>query len=625
MDRTISSFRMRFKVVSAAFAAAFAAESAPALDVFDDAAFKLDLRGDLNGNAFIDPGEVGNAYDFSAAQPMQGVYGSAGFLINAQPGYDQAQWGILPQQETAAVQNPYNPYYTDEKTVLDFPQSSKVEGGTTYWAQQGLTFQGGAVHGNDGVRTIYVRCRWDGNTSGPNMLVCNGFNAGGTAGQSLCLTGGGEIAMMTDNSQVNSGLYVTRGQWCDIFAETENRNVDGAVKAVTTFTLCKPSANGADYNPPVLEKSTLANSTAMSIPEGRSLTIGCYYHNAYWNGNAVYTAGANPRSFRGLVADVMIWKRALSDAEKIAVMAGQRGAKFVVGAANGSAEEFNDGSNAAVAAAEVFEPRAMPWHLMRGTLDAARPSLAIRVPLGGYEAGKPMILSVTPILSGTGASVPVAVSVNGVPAGSFDLARQRNFTIKDRFWTRGQDGCATIELARTTTAGTVLIDAISLSGSWQNTADDGGGNGMLDQKYAPAMAFAGDTSPTHFPASISVGNNTTNWTFGVYVPQGMGERYGWIFRTRATNRDNTSGLAESHAVLVNGAVAGTHSGTFEPGEYFEVPIPAGTLVDGMNFVQFVQTAPSRTDPGYSGGVWQSYDFWGMDLVPPPESFVMVVR
>ena len=51
------------------------AAAAAAAGVIDDAKFKLDLRGDPNNNAYIDAGEVGNAFDYSAASPDSVVYG----------------------------------------------------------------------------------------------------------------------------------------------------------------------------------------------------------------------------------------------------------------------------------------------------------------------------------------------------------------------------------------------------------------------------------------------------------------------------------------------------------------------------------------------------------------------
>lgn len=196
---------------------------------------------------------------------------------------------------------------------------------------------------------------------------------------------------------------------------------------------------------------------------------------------------------------------------------------------------------------------------------------------------------------------------------------------------RDGDGNVTVTLTRTETTGSVAIDAITLSGSWQITDDDGAPNGMLNEKYSPRFTFAGDDNPKHFTSSLSVGSNamSTNYTFGVWVPAGMSGTCGWKFRTKTTSRsDPIDGLDAQHTIYVNGKAVGTHDGWFAANEAFTLDIPAGTLHDGMNYVQWVQTLPTRADQqAVEGkpGIFQYYDFWAMDLVPPPRGTVIIVQ
>ena len=152
---------------------------------------------------------------------------------------------------------------------------------------------------------------------------------------------------------------------------------------------------------------------------------------------------------------------------------------------------------------------------------------------------------------------------------------------------------------------------------------------MLRETYAPSTAFAGDGDAQHFSNSISIGASHTNYTFGVWVPAGMGDQCGWKFRTKTTGSVSpANSLQEQHTVYVNGVAVGTHDGTFGTYESFSLDIPAGTLHDGMNYVQWVQTLPTRTDQqAVDGkpGIYQFYDFWAMTLVPPPSAFVLTVR
>ena len=587
-----------------------------ATSVLEDASFKLDLRG--GASTFTKPGDLGDALKFSSASPIVGYMGD-----QRGPQTYNANFGNLPAQETADVQNPYYPYTTNTQTVLHFYQDQKS---STASVRSSVVFPGAAPQGP--VQTFYLRFRWDGRTPASTYNPAYVFQSGNavngwqTTGVALyieekTISGATTNAVLgIRGAQMSSGfssLGITAGEWCDVFVTFE-QNADNTAYTVTG-TLCKPKPNGENFSPPSPISQKLSLARALSFDSG-NLTIGGYHDSL----NSATTS----RSFRGMIADFMVWDRALTDAEKIEVMAGQHGAKWRIGAINGSADEFNDADPAA-----VFEPQTMPWSRMRKTLDASNPTLAIKSPLGAFETGKPMVLHVDPILAGTGASVPVSVSVNGTDVGSFDLASTRNFLIAKRPWQRDENGNVTVALTRTETTGSVAIDAITLSGSWQSSSENGGTDGMVGQQYASSRAFAGDTNVKHFTMSMSVGASTTNYTFCVWVPAGMSEKSSWKFRTKTTGSvSEASSLAERHTVYVNGVAVGTHEGTFAANEYFSCVIPAGTLHDGMNYVQWVQTLPLRADQQAldpKPGIFQFYDFWGMDLIPPSTGTMVLVR
>lgn len=585
--------------------------------VLDDAFFKLDLRG--GASTFTQPGDLGNAFTFSSASPIVGFMGD-----QRGPRTYTSDYGNLPAQETAAVTNPYYPYTTNTQTVLHFYQDQKSD---TASVRSSIVIPGAAPHGP--VQTFYLRFRWDGkapaSTDNPSYVFQSGNSENGYAITGVAMyinqtsvtgnaTTNGCIGVKGSNAADSlTDLMIKAGEWNDVFV-TFSQNA-GNTAYTATGTLCKPAASGDNFSPPSLITESKSFSKALSFNTG-NLTIGGYHDSS---------GGANPtRAFRGLIADFMVWDRALTDEEKIEVMAGQHGAKWRVGAINGSADEFTDTDPAA-----VFEPQSMPWRQMRKTLDASHPTLTLKSPLATFETGKPMILHVDPIFTGTGASVPVSVAVNGETAGSFDLAQNRNFLIEKQKWQRDGSGNVTVALTRTETTGSVAIDALSLSGSWQITDDDGGSNGMLRETYAPSHSFASDNDVKHFTSSLSVGASHTNYTFGVWVPAGMGAECGWRFRTATTTRqNNTEGLAEEiHELHINGSTIASHVGSFTAYEKFSADIPAGVLHDGMNYVQWVQTSPAKPASGLGSGkgIYQFYDFWAMDLVPPPNAFVIIMR
>lgn len=588
--------------------------------VLDDTVFQLDLRG--GESTFTQPGDLGNVLDFSSASPLVGYMGD-----QRGPQTYTTSYLRMPAQEAADVPNPYYPYTTNSQTVLHFYQDQQSENKAE---NTGVVIPGAAPQG--AVQTFYLRLRWDGETQGgtrsPSYIFQSGNATNGWSAYGLALylkqdsvsedlaTTNAVFGFRAADSQADfANLVLEAGEWADVFF-TMRQNADNTGYTATA-SLCKPNPNtsAAQFYPPSMRTQSRTGAKPI-VFNSRNLMIGGYH-------NSDPAASLN-RSFRGLIADFRIWERALTDREKIEVMAGQHGATWTIGAKNGSADEFTDDDPAA-----VFEPLAMPWKRMRKTLTAANPTLTLKAPIAEHDAGKPMILHVDPILSGTAAEVPVAVAVNGVAAGTLDLAKQHGLVIERQYWTRDADGNVTVALTRAETSGTISIDAITLSGSWQITPANRATDGMLDQLYASGVAFAGDTAVKHFPCSISVGASHTNYTFCVWVPEGMGETCGWKFRTATTGNVNApTGLEEQHTLYVNGTAVGTHEGKFGTFESFTLDIPAGTLRDGMNTVQWVQTMPTHDDQQAldgKSGIFQFYDFWGMTLVPPASPFMLIVR
>ena len=148
--------------------------------VIDDAKFKLDLRDDTTNVGYIDAGEVGNAFDYSAVSPDSVIYGGGNGKSSitaaqyASSGY--ATYGTLPYVSSVSVVSPYDGS-TYSRPCLVLPQETKTEDGTTKWAENGIALPKSAVvPGDSGYVTIYARFKWDGNTSNPNLLVGNGWN-----------------------------------------------------------------------------------------------------------------------------------------------------------------------------------------------------------------------------------------------------------------------------------------------------------------------------------------------------------------------------------------------------------------------------------------------------------------
>ncbi len=593
--------------------------------VLDDAVFKLDLRG--GESTYTKPGDLGNAYDFSSASETKAI-GFMGDQRGAQT--YSADYGNLPAQETVDVTNPWYPMTTNTTTCLHFYQDAKEDAKKgPYSVRSSVVISNAASHA--ATQTFYLRFRWDGvapvnpNDSGSasdpvyilqNGNAANGYVAEGTGIGLWKSSNNFYIGVRVgQTSRTFSTFKITEGEWNDVFVTFTPSEGDGANYTVAGSFCATPSATSGGFSRSELLAGTVSSTVSGLSFNTRNLTLGGFYDS----GSGYYKLS---RSFRGLIADLMIWERALTDDEKIEVMAGRHGAKWTIGAANGSADEFNDGTDANVPVADVFEPETMPWRRMRKTLDAAHPSLSIKSPLATGETNMPMIVSVTPILSGV-ASAPVTVFVNGVAAATETLVpgRAQNIVIPAKRWQRDANGNVTVTLTRTTTAGTLSIDAISLSGSWYANALNASDGGKIVQ-----YAFAGDPTTKHFTRHFQLGSDTTNMTFAVWLPQGMGDRCGYKFATTVNQSSQNASLEENFALLVNGAVVATHAGSFAGNELFEADIPAGAFRDGMNLVEFRQTSPTGTEASAAGvAVWSTYKYYTMTLVPPPVGMVMVFR
>lgn len=574
----------------------------------EDAAFWMDLRG--GESTATQPGVVGSVFDFSSATSALGYMGGQGA---GKQTLDET-FGQWPAQVAESVVDPVSSV-ASERTVLRFYQTTNDEG--TKSANTGVVFPGLARTGR--TQTFYFRFRWDGAVPGassttlPAYFLHNGNAVQGWSayGVSVMLdkqtvfgdTTTIKVFVRVADSTADTGLTISAGEWNDLFV-TFAQN-DGNTASTVTATLQKPGA---------IWKTATKTVAKPTVFNGSNLTLGVYFDSRTYNGNT--------RSFRGAFADFAAWDRELTDGEKASVMARAQGAKWFVGAVNGRGDEFADDG-----AADVFEPESMPWRMMRKTLTAENPALTLKSPLTAAEEKMAKLLSIRPILrGGAESSCPVAVSVNGERVGAFDLAvpAKRNILVPRKFWTRDANGDATVAIVRTgAAAGTLEIDALSLSGSWQIGRDDGRSQDMKDQKDIHAYGFAGDSTEGHFCGSVSVGGGRPSVEIGLWVPEGTADLYDYRFSTKGVSGYSATGEAAME-LFANGVSVGdawTFSGASGAvkGLSNVFTIPAGTLSDGWNRLSFKMTTPA-SETG-----WAIFDWYCLQLVQPSQCLTITIR
>lgn len=315
----------------------------------------------------------------------------------------------------------------------------------------------------------------------------------------------------------------------------------------------------------------------------------------------------------GAFERVMVWNRILTKEEAFDAMADATGRNVEIGAKNDLADEFGKtGSSALVA---VYDVETNTWNQLRKELTSANPSVTLRFSVPAREVGLSRALTVDPVLSGTSAAVPVAVTVNGQDVGVMDLANEskRTLFIPGSFMSVDADGKTTVVLTRVTDlAGTVGLDHLSLGGSWQVGVTDGsdpfveGAYRSVSSQYVSSFVVD-DTYSTWFPRLLYGTNSTgkcyTSWPYGLRfeIPAELAERHA-VF-SLATLAESGIGYSYPHETVtlkVNGVVAATLSGLKSGTAVNKVKFPAGTFRAGMNAIQIVNTTDVSKEPTFWG-------------------------
>ena len=472
----------------AAFAVNGAHEGLP-----DGAVFDLKLAGPVTPGDASTYGNVCNGMRWSAADTGK---------VTAMTSYNggESEFGvpapIAVSNQTFAL--PAYHWTNQTDAVLSFPCPESVSGDVTKYFSTGLTMP--AVEGLGSNVTYHIRFRWDGNLRESYEQILFDHAKGSTSGFGLHLYHPAEGLTKDLNATYfrayvgggNHNFYsqIFKGRWYDFVCVMRYRDDIAGSDPLTQVTCYLCYADKDDGSTTHTSVATGVNSTTVTEGNYRGkfphtatdakgkpvagLLIGhsneSYHQPHGWQASN----GTVGLGFRGAISKLRIFNRALALNEVWSLVKATDGAQVSAGSVNGSADEF--GAGGATDIAEVYEPMTMPISRMRGALDAAHPSLTFRYPIHPEEVGGFRVLRVVPILEGTGASVPVAVSVNGVKAGTFDLAQEpkREIGIRGSLMTRDADGNVTVTLTRVgDLAGTLKIDAFKISGAWAFGVADG--------------------------------------------------------------------------------------------------------------------------------------------------------
>ena len=618
-------------VAGACLAVACCAGTASAR-ALDEAVFNLDIRGDLNGNGTIDPDELGNAFDYSSSGPAQ---------CTVRP-----HKGKSPCFTNLTFATPMHPNATNTWPAVYLPQDNYFdERGTNFVACNALDFVGRAVTQGT-TQTVYMRFRWDGNSvtnfDSNCWLMLNGFDWN-FSGWGLYVyqpanRRNGRIGVMVPQivAIVSGDGTVEPGKWYDVFA-TVTPHLEGKSKAIVNMIAVPDpkvdpdNAGHTTFNMAEIrrwENSGSGYPLLAFTPGNTTLRLGAEESRDYWTEiKAANNNGA--KTFRGAIARMAMWTRELTKDEMWEVASGYDGTLLSAGAVNGSADEFSATPSADVHLATNA------WRFLQRALTAEHPSISVKGALRASQAGRDHVVSISPLL-GSDASSPrsVRLEVNGRKVGTYDLRFRsgRNVFVPGAFWTGDADGNVTVTLTRLAPFDAPLeLDALSVSGSWQlGTANDSNSEFVREGYVTPHYVF--DDPDMKHVLRANVGRDGPNSTasFHFYVAPEVAGRMDAVFTTRVTDMENnqtTLGGKARVALWLNGENLGLYE-TVKSKDTLVWNIPAEKFRAGMNVAAVsnaVSIAYMESIGMQTGWAWICYDYYRLELVPPRNGTLFLLR
>lgn len=610
--------------------------TASAVDPLDDSLiFKLGMAGDTNSNGRVDAGEVFNA------MAVSGNHGDT-TVINSHAS-DAKPLAFTNVSYRIGGEGPQRYEHVGEG--LYFPFSTKIENGKVYASPASVTVNTDMPIGK--VFTVFTRLRWDGTNDiesaiGMNAqklrVLCRYNWAYSDSGFALCMTTRGNTwGMGFYLGKTQDGLFgdstFLAGDWVDVFVTYAYNPENGKTKI---YSYAYGTTNDLPRRIDSLVREKETQFYYAGTASTRALTLGAWGASGSWVQvcNADGTSGGNSdyiKNFHGVIKDFRIWNRELTEEERRMVISDTYGAKWRIGAANASSDEFAAADSAELA--EEYVPDAMPWHKMRGVLTEENPSLTLKGVWSAQDAQLPVLprmLSVKPIFTGVSGAATVRVDVNGATVGTFDLKTTlgRNIYIPSRFWEFEEGENVTVALTRVgNTEGSIAIDSIELGGSWQTGARDGKGNEFARKEWECNCHFAGNGATANVVKTI-YGPMSDYWgswfDFKVHVPAETALRCPFIFESALSSINGNADSVPAKqklGVYVNGGLKLTLD-NLKQGMPVKVEIAPGELKGGLNVIR-LRNLSEREDVG--GTCWLQFDFYSLTCKRPVLGTAVILR
>ena len=476
--------------------------------------------------------------------------------------------------------------------------------------------------------TVQVRFRVDESPSRWNglqrWLIRAGFDWGGNCGLAFGLKGPGTTDLGLDAFHgtaefvpASGGTTAQANSWNDVIISVKD------AKVITTL-FCREN----DY--PRIKTETGASANAY-IKRGGVFQLGTEGVTA----DKSIPLGKEPegiewKAFRGSVAEVAFWRRALTQEEMHAALGNPQPGIFRLGVDNGMSTEFTG-----TEAAEVYDAD-------NDTLDAAPPVLSsasrevtVSAFISQMNATLPQVLRLKPTFD-FGGTATVQLYVNGRKA---EAPQEVNPDAFAYFPVRASSFAAnavnTFKFVRTD-AGTnpLTIDMVDLVGSWNLGGPETQNIYFSHESSAVPDYYVSNGRWMSLVRGVTSGNKTSP-AFRIHftVPKELAEEYDYLYDFRLC--DGTGGTDATCAdralfkVLLNGeeiwSTIDTPSTDPTRRPYIidlagnPIRIPAGTLNEGDNVIE-VYALPNSPD-----GKYQSFCRHRLRLAFRPNGTLLILR
>ena len=432
-----------------------------------------------------------------------------GELVDTRHAKDTTFWnqGYSTLTKDGAANNTLMPYLSETVTapyacesypasVLYFPQTFTITTNytdgvatTVIWRPQQISrlylpkiFRDSCANGACSNWTAFVRFRRDGlegktKNIGESFMLID-YDWGGKRGVNVRLSGADTTQESAQVGFSIGGQYqptwfatIKRGQWMDLAFSVSGR----------TLTACWCVQDGK-FGTVTYDYSSQAKAGDTAMSANSSIFIGTDNNLAYNTDSYSYDIAAGTGkslnnamlAFRGAVAQLAFWDRALDVQEMREVLGYPRPAAMTAGVKDGGTAEYL--ATAASAAAGTGS-----WEDLDPAL-AAGASRTVTFTLDATKASLPQLLRIFPAAGSASGRISVTLNGQSVASGAFDGTRTFRQFVKAKFFASG----ANTLTVRRTDAGTddLLIDAMELSGSYIVGRDSNLNNVFSHEDYS---------------------------------------------------------------------------------------------------------------------------------------------